>query len=311
MIFDLRNGKTIKKISEPLCLFLGNFDGVHEGHARLVDVALEEGKAQGIKVAAYTFAEHPLSFLGKGVQTLTTNEEKNEIFAALGVDYVIYEDFLKVRNVEPIDFINEILLKKYNCRAVVCGFNFKFGKAGKGTPELLESEMKKNGAKIHVVPPIYKMDKVVSSSEIRAFLENGLTEEAAILLGRPYSVKLPVLHGNEIGRTIGMPTINQRFPENRIKIKKGIYATKCTIGSKQYYGVSNVGSRPTVNDDKNDVNCETHIIGYSGWLYDKIVKVEFYKRLRDEVKFDGVSELKAAVEKDIELTKQYFETKEN
>ena len=306
-IIDLKNDKCIKKIQEPLCLLLGNFDGVHEGHTRLIDVALEEGRDLGIKVAVWTFAEHPLNVMGKGVPTLSSNEEKNSLFAEKGIDYVIYEDFAKVKNTEPADFINNILIGQFDCRAVVCGFNFKFGKNGGGKPDLLLEEMKKQNRRVAIVPPVYRMDKVVSSTEIRTYLENGDVENAAIMLGRPYSIELPVEYGNAVGRTLGLPTINQHFPKNRIKPCAGSYACKCYVGQKEYYGVANVGSRPTVNSDKSDINCETHIIGFNGWIYGEKVKVEFYKKLRDERRFDNVSELKSAIESDKEETVRYFD----
>ncbi|MBR5314160.1 MAG: bifunctional riboflavin kinase/FAD synthetase [Clostridia bacterium] len=307
-IFDLKKEKCIKNTDKPLCLLLGNFDGVHEGHMSLVDFALQEGKRQNVKVAVWTFSEHPLGISGKGIKTLTDNDEKNEIFAQKGVDYVIYEDFSKVKNMCPLDFINDVLIGKFDCVSAVCGFNFKFGKNGSGNAEMLREEMEKAGRSTVVCPPVYRMDKVVSSTEIRAYLENGMTEEAAVMLGRNYSIVLPVLHGNELGRTIGIPTINQRFPENRIKPKRGIYAVKCYVGGKEYYGVANVGSRPTVNNNESDVNCETHIIGYKGWIYGENVKVCFYKRLRDERRFDDINELKTAVQNDIEQTMLYFES---
>ncbi len=306
-IFDLKNKKCIKNTDKPLCLLLGNFDGVHEGHLSLVDFALQEGKKHQTKVAVWTFEDHPLNIMGNGVKVLTDNDEKNEIFAQKGVDYVIYEDFSKVKNMSPLDFIKNVLIENFDCVSAVCGFNFKFGNNGSGNAELLCSEMKKAGRNAVICPPVYRMDRVVSSTEIRALLDDGMLEEAAVMLGRNYSIDLPVLHGNELGRTIGIPTINQRFPENKMKPKNGIYAVKCYVGGKEYYGVANVGSRPTVNNDENDVNCETHIIGYNGWIYGENVKVCFYKRLRGERRFDDINELKSAVENDVRQTMLYFE----
>ena len=312
-ILDLKNGRILKKINEPLCLFLGNFDGVHVGHAKLVDVALEEGKKLGIKVGAWTFSDHPLNAVkcGKGILTLVDNEEKNRIFSEKNVDYIIYEDFLKVKDYSPEAFISEILIGKFDCRCAVCGFNFKFGKNGEGTPETLKKTMEEFGRYAVIVSPVLRMNKTVSSTEIRSYIENGQLEEAAVMLGRPYSINFPVVHGNQLGRTIGIPTINQRFPENHIRLKNGIYASKCYVGGKEYLGVSNIGSRPTVNSDECDINCETHIIGYDGWLYGKNVKVCFYKRLRDEVCFEDISELKEAVENDIQNVIALFGREKN
>ncbi len=310
-IIDLKTLSEIKQPKTPLCLLLGNFDGVHEGHIQLIKNALEEGKRLGIKVGAWTFENHPLNTLSdkKSVFYLTTAEEKNEIFSEKGLDYAIYEDFEKVKNFEPAEFIEKILIDKFDCRSVICGFNFKFGKKGVGTPEFLKESMDKHGRSCIIVPPVFRMNKIVSSTAIRFFVENGLMEEAAELLGRPYSIKFPVLHGKKLGRSIGIPTINQNFPPQHIKPKNGIYACTCFIGDDIFLGVSNVGSRPTVNDNSSDINCETHIINYNGWLYGKKIKVCFYKRLRDEKHFSDIEELKFAVKKDIECAIDYFSQK--
>ncbi len=305
-IVDLKNNKVVENIEKPIVLLLGNFDGVHEGHSKLVESAVDEGKRLGIKVGVWTFEKHPLCFLGNGVLTLTDNNEKNKIFAEKGIDYIIYEDFMESKDIEALDFVNNVLIEKYDCRTAVCGFNFKFGKQGKGKPEFLKEIMESKGRNAIIVLPVCKMEKVVSSTEIRGFLEKGLVEEAATMLGRPYSIELPVMRGNELGRTIGIPTINQKFPEGKMILKNGIYACKCVVEDKEYLGVANVGSRPTVNNNKNDVNCETHIIDFTGWLYGKDVRVQFYKRLRDEKRFDSLEDLKIAVLKDIEKTKEYF-----
>ncbi len=307
-IIDLKSCKGVSNADNPLCIILGNFDGVHEGHAKLIEYALKEGKRLNIKTAAWTFEEHPMnSFDGKKrVSYLTTAEEKNEIFAEKGLDYVIYEDFGKVKDYSPERFIEEVLIDSFDCRTVVCGFNFKFGKNGSGTPEYLKKYMEERGRNVIIVPPIYKLNKIVSSTAIRFFVENGCMEEAATLLGRPYSIKFPVLHGNKLGRSIGIPTINQNFPPEHIKPKNGIYACTCYIGDDIFLGVSNVGCRPTVNKDSSNINCETHIINYNGWLYGKKIKVCFYKRLRDECRFENISELKEAVENDIRNATDYF-----
>ena len=309
-IIDLKKGIVTDSVSGPLCLLLGNFDGVHEGHATLARAALEEGRRLGVKVAVWTFEVHPLICFGKEVKILTDNAEKNAAFADLGIDYVIYESFPETKDMLPLDFINDVLIDRYDAKAVVCGFNFKFGKEGKGTPELLTSEMEKAGRSVTVVHPVSKMGKVVSSTVIRAYLEKGRVEDAAEMLGRYYSINTPVIHGNEIGRTIGVPTINQRFERGKMKPQSAIYACKCYVNGKEYLGVANVGSRPTVNDDVLNINCETHIIDFSGWLYGKLVKVCFCKKLRDERKFDGIDELKEAIQNDIEQTRAFFAEQE-
>lgn len=310
-IIDLKKGKTVLCADKPLILALGNFDGVHSGHLELIRNAVEEGRKQGIKTAAWTFEEHPQNIISgrKIVSRLTFDDEKNEIFASAGLDYAIYESFSRVRNFSPERFIKEVLIEQNNCRTAFCGFNFSFGKNGEGTPDILKNLMQKYGGRAVVVPPVLRMNKIVSSTAVRFFVENGLMEEAAELLGRPYSINFPVLRGNRLGRTIGLPTINQSFPSDHIKPKNGIYCCTCYIGDDIFLGVANVGSRPTVNSDTHDVNCETHIINYNGWLYGKRIKLCFYKRLRDEKKFADLSELKNAVEHDKSAAIEYFSKK--
>lgn len=310
-IFDLKNNRELNSLDCPLCMILGNFDGVHLGHTKLVNLALTEGARLGIKVGVWTFGTHPMDTLSTVKnQYLTSSEEKNELFASLGVDYVIYEDFLRVRNFTPEEFVEKILLTEFDCRTAVCGFNFKFGKGGRGTPDFLRDKLTTLGRNAVIADAVYCGGSVVSSTSIRSLVEEGRTEEAQALLGRPYSVKLPVVHGKELGRFIGIPTINQVFPENRVRPKNGVYAVKCDVEGKEYLGVANVGSRPTVNSDSGNVNCETHIIDYDGWLYEKTVKISFFRRLRDESRYEGIDALKSAIEKDILAARSYFSKKQ-
>lgn len=306
-IIDLKKHVETDRIDAPLCLILGNFDGVHQGHARLAELALEESKKKSLKTAAWTFEQHPLYTLTGAIPPyLTDIEEKNEIFSSLGLDYIIYEDFVRVKDMFPQDFVKEILTKKVDCRTAVCGFNFKFAKNGVGDPTILREMMEKSGRSVIVADAVNILGKTVSSTAVRTLLEEGNTEDAAKMLGRPYSVTLPVVMGKQLGRTIGIPTVNQRFPLGRTVPKKGIYVCKCLVDGKEYPGVANIGSRPTVNADGNDINCETHIIGYSGELYGEKVTVSFFKRIRDEIKFPCLQELKKAVEKDINFAVEYF-----
>ncbi len=306
-ITDLKNRIQIEKCSSPLCLILGNFDGIHLGHLELIKRALSEGRKLGLKVGVWTFEEHPMNaLLGKKNSYLTSTEEKNEIFAEYGLDYAIYEDFASVRNYNPEEFVDIILTQKLDCRLAVCGFNFRFGNNRKGTPELLSNLFKNTGRSVIIADAVCAEEGVISSTAIREAIESGETEKANRMLGRPYSVNLPVVHGKHLGRTIGIPTINQTFPADKVKLKNGIYVSSCLIDGKNYMGVSNVGFRPTVNDNPQDINCETHIIDYDGCLYGTNVKVSFFKKLRDEQRFDGVNELKEAIEKDIVSVREYF-----
>ncbi|MBR2847911.1 MAG: bifunctional riboflavin kinase/FAD synthetase [Clostridia bacterium] len=289
----------------PLAVALGNFDGVHRGHQRLLSAVREiAARIPGCVCAVWSFTT--LAKDASSIPSLTTTEEKLRHIAASGVQYAILENFEDMRSLSPETFAISYLYEKLHCAAAVCGFNYRFGKGGAGDADLLSSLLSPCGCSVTVVPPVVFDGRVVSSTRIRAAVAEGDMEQAAALLGRPFSICLPVVHGRKLGRTIGLPTVNQTFPEGHIIPLRGIYACACTIDGCRYPSVSNVGVRPTVSDG-DKVNCETHIIGYNGDLYGESIRVEFYRRLRDEMKFSSVDELKEAIEKDILGARSYFE----
>lgn len=287
---------------------LGSFDGVHLGHAALIGEAVRNARENGRASAVWTFSDESSSLPGKqGMRSITTMREKLSLFAELGADYALLANFGQVRDLSPEEFVNGILKRDCGVRTVVCGFNFSFGKGGAGKPEALSELMGRDNCII--VPPVCADGIPVSSSAIRRLIESGDTEEAAKLLGRPFFIDFPVVHGKELGRTIGLPTINQDFPAGHVIPANGIYACLAEIDGRSYAGVSNVGTRPTV-DNSGRINCETHIIGYSGWLYGENIKVSFYKRLRGEQRFPDVASLKAQIERDAKAAVEYFKAQE-
>ena len=316
-IYDLRTMNREEGVGSPLlqtlpsglqtAVALGSFDGVHSGHAALIRRAVDFAKAHGIASAVWSFRDDASALPGKSGSVLTTLREKLSLIASLGVDYALLEDFSRVRDYTPGRFVNELLIEGCGTVCAVCGFNFRFGKNGLGDCDTLRELM--SPRECIVVPPVYRNGRLVSSSAIRLLIGAGEMEEAAVMLGRPFFIDFPVVHGKQLGRTIGIPTINQNFPEGHIIPKSGIYACTVDIGGDIFLGVSNVGLRPTVESGPHKINCETHIINYNGWLYGKSIKVSFYKRLRDEMKFAGVPELKAQIERDIASTSAYFADK--
>ncbi len=308
-VIDLHTMKREEGISSPLSVALGNFDGVHIGHAALIRRAIEFANENGIKSAVWTFADAESALPNKPDSlALTSMAEKLSLIAKLGVDYAILADFESVRNLSPEEFVSDILIKKCRTEAAVCGFNFRFGKNGAGNAQMLRQLMSER--ECIIVDPVYACGGLVSSSAVRLLIESGDMETASELLGRAFSVTLPVVEGKHLGRTIGIPTINQNFPVGYIIPATGIYA--CTVETPDgiFPGAANVGFRPTVESGVKRANCETHIIGYDGCLYSENVKVSFYKRLRCEQKFSSVDELRAQIQKDIDETKIYFSKKE-
>lgn len=312
MIFiDLKTKKQVSEPDAPLAIALGYFDGVHLGHVELISVMKQEAEKKALKTAVWTFAQpltNTVSFVKKG-PLLTTAEEKLAIFKEFGLDYAIFVDFNSVRNLSPENFVYFMLHKRCRCELAVCGFNFRFGAGASGDAEQLVSLMRNVGGYAKVVPPVTRGKRIVSSSVIRGFIENGEMESAAEFLGRPFSIYFPVVRGNMLGRKIGIPTINQNFPPNHIIPRPGVYCCTCNIEGSIFLGVANIGIRPTVNNESLVPNCETHIINYSGLLYGKKIKVTFYHRLRDEKRFSDIEALRTAVKKDIEDTIVYYSDK--
>ena len=304
-IIDLQTmRKEEGKCCSPFSVALGNFDGVHKGHAELIRRAVAYAHEHNIKSAVWTFASNKAALPNKpDSPTLTSEDEKLALIRELGVDYAILADFESVRTMSPEEFTSQILIGECNAEAVVCGFNFRFGKGGIGDAGTLCSLM--SPRECIVVEPVFVNDTLVSSSAIRELVESGDMEGAAQLLGHPFSITVPVAHGKRLGRTIGIPTVNQNFPEGHIIPMSGIYACTVQISGKTYMGAANVGFRPTVESTRS-INCETHIIDYDGDLYDEKVKVSFYKRLRGEVRFGSVEELREGIQNDIRKTREYF-----
>ena len=288
----------------PIALALGNFDGVHEGHRRLLCAARAAAQAiPGCLCGAWTFTS--LAKAEADTPALTTTEEKLRQFAEAGLDFAILVDFSAVRNLSPEQFVREHLIGTLHCAAVVCGFNFRFGYRGAGTSSDLSRLLAEANIPLTVIDPVTHRDAPVSSTRIREVVAEGDMETAAALLGRPFSVCLPVRHGKKLGRTIGIPTINQDFPAGHIVPRHGIYVCLCTVGETCYPAVASVGIRPSVDSD-GYVNCETHLLDYDGDLYGETVCVHFLTRVRDEMRFDSLDALREAIGNDIRFAKDYF-----
>ena len=300
---NLKTKTEVSSIDSPTVLCLGNFDGVHIGHRQLVDAVLQTRQSlsqniPSILSGAWFFD----STFYKNADEIYSLEEKLNMFETLGIDYAIIADFNEMKSLSPFDFVNIILKEQCNCIHAVCGENFRFGAKAAGDCNSLIQLMNNNAT---VVPLLSEDNNIISSTYIRSLLSNGDIQKANSLLSTNYSITETVVYGKQLGRTLGIPTTNQNIESKKLILKNGIYVTICTIDNEQYYGVTNVGIRPTV-DDNGHKNIETHIIDFHGDCYGKIIKVEFVSRIRDEMKFDNIDDLKAQINKDINTTKEFF-----
>ena len=282
---------------EATILCLGNFDGVHMAHRALLKKALQmKDKISDASCGVLCFREPSGDFLFPTPPAhLCTLDQKINLFFDEGMDFVLLVDFLEVKDLSAQEFVEDLLIHKCHCAGVVCGFNYRFGKGGKATTEDLQALMR---GPVEVQSEICCADASVSSTRIRKLLEKGDVKTAAQLLMRTYSFSAPVLHGKALGRKLGIPTINQLFP-NKMQIPaRGVYATECTVDQKKYRAVTNIGTHPTVDCDA-PLNCETFLLDFHGEIYGKEVEVSFLQYLRPEQKFDSIQALCDQIEQDI------------
>lgn len=285
---------------------LGNFDGVHKGHQELIRRTVKSAKMAGLKSAVFTFTNHPKNVLaGKPViKNILYLEDKAEIIKSLGVDYLFSLEFNEIiQHLSAEEFIQKLLIGAFKMREAYCGFNYHFGYKADGNPETLIKTGMRDGFGIHVLEP-FKIDgKLVSSSFIRKLIADGRVGECKKYMGRNYSVGGEVVVGNKIGRTIGFPTSNILIDETMVTPAHGVYVTYCNYNGICYQGVTNVGIKPTIGDNKK--NIETHIFNFSKDLYGKQIRVEFLERIRPEIKFSSVNALAQQIEKDCREAENY------
>lgn len=303
-----KNGYSIA-VNDGICdiggcvLALGNFDGVHLAHQKLLLRAIEIKNSIGASlVGAWSFEENPLCALTDNPPPFIYNAQtKAEIMLSMGMDFVILCDFKHFKDMAPSDFVETHLIGELGCIGAVCGFNYSFGKFGAGKPALLKSYFSPDS--FDMVEE-FKIDgETVSSTRIRKYILDGNIKRVADMLGRPFHIDMPVVCGKRLGRTINFPTANQYFIKGSVIPKIGIYATRCTTcDGKQYIGVTNVGVRPTV-DNNGVVNAETHILDFNSDIYGQSLKVEFIAYLRDEKKHSSLLELREAISNDAKMAR--------
>lgn len=277
---------------------IGNFDGVHIGHRALMAATAEKAREMGLPSLVWTFKKHPRSVFDPSFKYVISDEDKINELSATGIDYYYAEDFERVKDLSPEEFVDEVLIGRFKAAHLICGYDFSFGKGGVGTPELLRKLLGEAGVGVTVMPAVLHNGEEVSSTRLRALIAEGNVERAADFLGRLYSFKLPVTEGLRIGRFLGSPTINQPLPSDKALPSFGVYAVFCDVKGTVYGGVANIGVRPTVTGGKASPTCETHIFGFNGTLYGEKVRVYLYKKLRAELKFGNLTALSAQIAKD-------------
>lgn len=304
MILDITKSKYA--FQNKTAVTMGIFDGVHRGHQAVINTACEF-KKQGLDVVLFTFKTDTVTTKGRGfIEMLLSDDLKKERFDKLGVDYIYSPAFVEMKNMTSAQFVEQVLYKKLNAEVVVCGEDFRFGKGAKGDAEKLKLLCEKYHIKTVIVKQAQYEGRKISSSDIRDCIRRGEIKRANEMLGYNYYYKLPVLHGNEIGRTLDFPTINQEITKGYILPLFGVYITRTKIDGKWHNSISNIGVKPTF-EERSAPLIETNILDFEGDIYGQVVEVELICFLRPERKFESIDELKRQVKSDINKTREFFE----
>lgn len=289
---------------------LGFFDGVHLGHGALLRRVGEVATQKGYIPAALTFDHHPKDLIpgAERVPLINTPEDREGLMRGLyGMEEVIVLPFdAHMRDMNWRDFVTELLVGRYDAAHLVAGHDFHFGRRGEGDPERLRALCAELGLGCDIIGKVELDGVTVSSTYIRELIGGGELERAARFLGHPHVLSGPVVHGKQLGRTIGIPTSNLIVPEGVLMPRFGVYATRVWVGETPYLAVTNVGVRPTV-EDSNRVTVEPWILDFDGDLYGRTIRVEFHRQLRPERKFASIEELRTAILKNADETRAYFE----
>ncbi len=293
-------------IEEPTAVTLGKFDGLHRGHELLMNTVLEYSKKYQVASVAFTFDMPPRNRVEEIIaNVLTTNDEKQYIFEKQGIDYLIECPFTsEVMAMEPKAFI-EWIAKSIHMKFVVVGDDFRFGYKRAGDYHTLQEYEEEYGYKTIVLDKLKDSNRDISSTYVREKIADGNIRKANELLGYNYFIKSEILHGKKLGRRIGMPTINMILPENKLLPPNGVYVTEVLVEGKNYMGVTNVGFKPTVSNERI-VGVETYIDDFNQDLYGQKIVVSFLEFIRPEMKFNSIEELKAQMESDIQVARKYY-----
>lgn len=281
---------------------VGKFDGVHKGHEKLFEEI--EKNANGRQKVVLTFETSPKAFLDDHAnKTIVTEVEKQMLCDSRGIDVYMKmpmkKEFLALT---PDEFVCQILKEKIGATTIVCGPDFRFGTKASGDVEFLKANQDKYGYSLVVVEKEQYHNKDISSTAIREKILEGKMLEVNEMLDHPYSIIGKVEQGKKLGRTLGLPTANI-IPENtKLLPPNGVYKTIVNVAGKRFNAISNIGVNPTV-ESGTQIKVETHILDYEDYIYNEIVQVEFYDFVRPERTFENVEELKAQIEKDIEVCK--------
>ena len=288
-------------------LAIGNFDGVHLGHQKIIKDLVNDSFKQKKSAAILSFEPHPRQFFSRDLDRyqIIGKEKKQQILKNLGIEDLFFLQFNEsIANLSPSDFLKKIIVDKLQINKLVVGYDFHFGKNREGDVNMLKDYATIHGFALDIIDPIKDKSKneLFSSSSIREAIKKGLIEKANSMLGRLWTMEGEVIHGDKRAREMNFPTANL-LPHNQIYPLKGVYAVNVLINDRKYDGIVNFGERPTVDGTK--LLLEVHLFDFNQDIYGKHLTVEFLTFIREEKKFDNFPNLIEQIAKDIEIVKNY------
>lgn len=286
-------------------LTIGVFDGVHLGHQQIIQKLVNEAHAQNEPALVLTFDPHPANVLsGQDIKCLTTPDERADLLAGLGVDYVITQRFTRDLSAATASEYMSTLKQTLGVKRLLIGYDFALGKGREGNAARLTEIGRELGYSVDVVPALGDESGVISSTEIRKLISVGNVKEANKLLGHHYMMSGEVIHGAQRGRTIGFPTANVDYPSQKATPSNGIYACWAYLGEEKFMAATNIGFNPTFTPDRQIPSLEAYLLDFDRDIYGQILKLEFIGRIRDELKFDSVEALIQKIHEDVEQTRK-------
>ncbi|MFM2401342.1 MAG: Riboflavin kinase [Bacteroidota bacterium] len=294
-------------IDSPTAVTIGMFDGLHLGHLKVIEGCLSTAQLNQLKTCVITFSNHPADhFTGKRNELLMPMQEKIEAFKNFGIDYLVIIPFDSyIVELPAKNFIQEHLIERLKAKNVVLGYDNHFGKNREGSISYINEHFSDVIETISI--DVAKVDEViVSSSQIKKYLSEGDITKANAMLGLPFSVSGNVVHGNQNGRKIGFPTANMALnADNKFIPQLGVYLCRVHIEAGQFYGLTNMGYRPTLNKD-DGIHIETHLLDFDGDIYGQRIEIQFIEKIRSEKRFDSFEDLKNQIAADLAWAKLYL-----
>ncbi|MCI8516452.1 MAG: bifunctional riboflavin kinase/FAD synthetase [Hungatella sp.] len=302
-------GETQFKIPEPTVVTIGKFDGRHKGHQKLLSRMMDFKSTCGYRTAVFTFNTTPaVAISGTVHQVITTNQERRDNMARMGIDYLVEYPFTSdVVRLPAEEFLREILIGKMNARAIVVGTDCGFGYKRSGDARLLQELAPVYGYDLEVVVKEKDDQRDISSTYIKEELHKGNMEKANKLLGQPYAIHGTVVHGSHVGGPVlGFPTVNVIPPREKYLPPFGVYVSRVLAEGRTLGGITNIGRKPTAADD-GPVGVETYLFDFNGDLYGKNIEIQLLHYKRPEKKFDSLEQLKEQLERDKEYGLSYLD----